>query len=69
VFFSQQDDRPGAFNYQLATAAEIGNTRGWILGQQKLYLAGSKIAGVLPLLGLPGDNPASCREKNTSTPQ
>ncbi len=43
MFFSRQDDRPGAFNQQLATAAEIGNTRCWILGQQKLYVAGSKM--------------------------
>jgi hypothetical protein len=24
---------------------------------------------VLPLIDLPGDNPASCREKNTPTPE
>jgi hypothetical protein len=37
VFFSRQDDRLGASNYQLTTAAMIGNTRRWILGQKNLY--------------------------------
>ena len=36
VFFSRQDDRPGASNKQLAAAAEIGNTCCWILGQKNL---------------------------------
>jgi hypothetical protein len=57
VFFSRQDDRPGASNGQRAIAAEKGKTR-----RRFLY------ARQLPLLGLAGNNPASCREKNTPTP-
>jgi hypothetical protein len=44
VFFSRQDDRPGASKKQLTIAAGKGKT-------------------------LAGDNPASCREKNTPTPE
>jgi hypothetical protein len=43
VFFSRQDDRPGAFNKQMATAAWIGKRRYWFLGQWMLYTAGSKL--------------------------
>jgi hypothetical protein len=52
VFFSRQDDRPGASNGQRAIAAEKGKKR----------------RRQLPLSGLAGNNPASCREKNTPTP-
>jgi hypothetical protein len=40
---ARQEDRPGASNKQLAAAAEIGNTRCWILGQKNFYAEGSKM--------------------------
>jgi len=43
VFFSRQDDRPGASNKQLAIAAWKGNRRFWFLGPWMLYAAGSKM--------------------------
>jgi hypothetical protein len=43
VFFSRQDDRPGAFDKQMANAAWIGKRRCWFLGQWMLYAAGSKL--------------------------
>jgi hypothetical protein len=43
VFFSRQDDRPGASNKQLVIAAWIGKRRCWVLGQWMLYVAGSKL--------------------------
>jgi hypothetical protein len=45
VFFSRQDDRPGAFKKQLVAAARIGNTRRWFLGKREFYVAGSKLWG------------------------
>jgi hypothetical protein len=43
VFFSRQDDRPGAFKKQLVTATWKGKTRCWFLGKLMLYAAGSKM--------------------------
>jgi hypothetical protein len=43
MFFSRQDNRRGAFNKQLVTAAWLGKTRCWFLGKWMLYAAGSKM--------------------------
>jgi hypothetical protein len=60
--------------------APVFLTSKWLLrrdSQKRLLAAGTEEVernrqqrvGRLPLPGLPGDNPASCREKNTPSPQ
>ncbi len=43
MFFSRQDDRPGASNEQRAIAAEKGKTRRRFLFELKFKIAGSKM--------------------------
>jgi hypothetical protein len=69
VFFSRQADSSCAFNGQRVIAAEKGKKTVSVLVGVNLLNIWQEYARQLPLSGWAGNNPASCREKNTPTPQ